>query len=109
MNGRSRRAALSSAEGLIGTSVLPPLGRCHIIVEAAGPAVGLWPSATPPTLPIAPSSIKGMAGWVIRQCVDSRLHTGGFVTLGLGNLVSHINNLHGHSDALFCKFAVSSP
>ena len=50
-------------------------------MEVAGPNL-------PPTFSIPPDEIKGMAGYVIQQCVQSG--TGGFITKNFSNMLDYL-------------------
>ena len=59
-------------------------GTCKITFEIAGP------SLSPFLSPLIPDDIRGMAGWVIDQCV-TRSGIGGFVTNKIINMVNYIS------------------
>ena len=54
-----------------------------VSVELAGPTI-------PHTMNLIPNDIRGMAGWVIDQCVVDRTGSGGFVTKDLLNLIRYV-------------------
>ena len=54
-----------------------------ISVEVAGPN-------RPLSYSVIPDDIRGMAQYVIQECVEYRGGIGGFSTLGLGNLVNYV-------------------
>ncbi|KAK4696686.1 hypothetical protein P7C71_g1274, partial [Lecanoromycetidae sp. Uapishka_2] len=47
---------------------------------------------------LVPNDIRGMAGWLARQCVDSR-GTGGFMTKGIQGLVNYVTDPKSNLDA----------
>lgn len=55
-----------------------------IIVEIAGPS-------PPPVFTATPDVIRGMATWLVSQCLPN-LGYGGFVTMGIGNLLHYFLN-----------------
>lgn len=59
-------------------------GNCKIWIEIAGPA-------TPQIYKAIPDEIRGMAGWVVDQCVDgSAGGFGGFATKDISNLAAYV-------------------
>ena len=59
------------------------LGECRISVEAAGPT-------TTPAANMIPDHIRGFAGWIINRCVVGARGLGGFMTLGLSDLITFL-------------------
>ena len=59
-------------------------GNCKIWVEVAGPA-------TPQTYEAIPNEIRGMAGWVVDECVRSgEMGFGGFATRDISTLTQYV-------------------
>ena len=59
-------------------------GNCKIWVEVAGPAI-------PRIYQVVPDEIRGMAGWVLAQCVGgSGEGHGGFATKDISKLTAYI-------------------
>ena len=61
-------------------------GDCKVVLEIAGPAA----SATPAVI-IAPDDIRGMAFWLMENCVRDS-HLGGYVTRGLARLTNYVRD-----------------
>ena len=59
--------------------IIPLTGSCLIKVEVAG-SIGIL------SYSIAPEKVRGMAGWVIDQCVRQGNGMGGFVTESLARV-----------------------
>ena len=57
-------------------------GRCTISIEMAGPVEGSY-------YHIAPSTIRGLAGWVWEKCIIGK-GIGGFVTYGMSRFIDPI-------------------
>ena len=58
-------------------------GSCSVTIEVAGPVEGTYYN-------IAPSTIRGLAGWVIDRCIISSHGIGGFVTYELSSFIDPI-------------------
>ena len=48
------------------------------------------PPAEDTTFEIAPDTFRGMAGWVIRNCVEGFSPLGGFITKNISNVVDYL-------------------
>ena len=58
-------------------------GTCMISIDVAGPVL-------PTEMYFSPNEIRGMASWVIQQCVSARAGMGGFITKDLNNMLSYL-------------------
>lgn len=57
-------------------------GTCQIIIDVVDP--------TDAGYDIVPNEFRGMAGWVIQQCVESAPLVGGFVTRNISNVINYL-------------------
>ena len=62
------------------------IGNCMITLEQAGP------SPNPGPIMISPDDVRGMAGYVVQQCVADGGGVGGFVTASFENMIDYILN-----------------
>ena len=72
----------------------PILGECRVSVETAGPT-------TPRAANMIPDHIRGFAGWIINQCVVGSRGLGGFMTLGLPDLITFLLDPTSNIDRSF--------
>ena len=80
-------------------------GTCEIAVEIVDPFASDRPGLA--WVEVAPDVFRGMAGWVIRQCVQNIPPIGGFVTK---NISSAINYLQSPTASLvYGEWRASSP
>ena len=86
------RSMFSNAVGLMYNS-----GSCQITVERAGPA-----DAT--VLSLIPDQIRELAGYITQECVVNSGGIGGFITLGMYNVVNYILRPHTDLNAPYRKF-----
>ena len=61
------------------------IGSCRIVLGVAGPNSESYHSAG-----LVPDDVRGMAAWVLRQCVYDAGGIGGFVTKGLSSSLDYI-------------------
>ena len=72
------------ASGFFSSSYRSRAGNCKIWVEIAGPA-------TPEIYEAVPNEVRGMAAWLIDQCVgEGGLGYGGFATMDIGRLTAYV-------------------
>ncbi|KAL8832131.1 MAG: hypothetical protein Q9191_000453 [Dirinaria sp. TL-2023a] len=64
-------------------------GTCQITINVVDPNHGERPDADA-WYDIAPNEFREMAGWVIRQCVESSPPVGGFVTRNISNAINYL-------------------
>ena len=74
-------------------------GNCEISVEVTDPGdagrhVDAWAD-------IAPDDLRGMAGWVIRQCVQGVPPVGGFVTKNISDAIDYLQSPTATLDTRF--------
>ena len=76
------------------------VGNCKIWVEIAGPA-------TPQIYEAVPNEIRGMAGWVVDQCVDSNGRGyGGFATKDISQLTAYVTEPDTKISQTYRKWAM---
>ena len=68
-----------------------------ISVDVAGPTL-------PAVMFLRPMDIRGMAAWVVRECVWSPGGMGGYVTKNLNNMISHLSDPTIPPPTVFRKF-----
>lgn len=70
------------------------LGNCVITVEVAGPSAFYDASTTnvPFTIKASPFQLRGLAAYIIAECVVNRGYIGGFATNKISNLRDYILN-----------------
>ena len=64
-------------------------GTCEISVEIVDPYAPDRPGLA--WVDAAPDTFRGMAGWVVRQCVQGVPSIGGFVTINISNAINYLH------------------
>ena len=63
-------------------------------IEVAGPAAffDVSTTRTPFTIRASPFQLRGLAAWLIGECVNTRGYIGGFATTKIQNMVDYIDS-----------------